>query len=98
MIDHLVLIGSPIDDGFLTKLRTNPRIKRVVVINLTSEGDDIYAGMPQAAFANPLFIEKLGADMFGGKGKGHFYYGHAVPDLDSRLKVLAQFIASKGVR
>ena len=43
-------------------------------------------------------IDNLAADMLGGKGEGHFYYGHLVPDLDARLKSLAEFIASKGVR
>jgi hypothetical protein len=98
VIDHLVLIGSPIDGGFLTKLRANPKIKQVVIIDLTAQGDDIYAGMPQIAFANPFFIEKLGSDMLGGRGEGHFYYGHLVPDLDMRLKTLAESIAAKGVR
>ncbi|WP_342618893.1 thioesterase domain-containing protein [Rhodoferax sp. GW822-FHT02A01] len=97
-IDHLVLIGSPIDGDFLTKLRNHPSIAHVVVINLTAEGDDIYAGMPQATFANPMFIEKLASDMLSGKGEGHFYYGHAVPVLDTRLKELAKYIYSKGLR
>ena len=97
-IDHLVLIGSPIDDGFLTKLRANPKIKQVVVINLTAEGDDIYAGIPQPLLLTPRFMEKIASNMLAGKGEGHFYYGHRVPDLDARLKTLAEYIASKGVR
>jgi hypothetical protein len=93
-----VLIGSPIDDGFLTKLRANPRIKRVVIINLTAEGDDIYAGISQPLLLTPGFMEKIVANMLAGKGEGHFYYGHAVPDLNARLKTLAEYIASKGVK
>jgi hypothetical protein len=97
-IDHLVLIGSPIDEGFLGKLRASPNIKRVVVINLTAEGDEIYAGMSQALMMNPLFMGKLAKDMFAGKGEGHFYYGHVVPDIEARLKELADYIVSKGLR
>ena len=98
VVDHLVLIASPIDDDFLTKLKINKNIGRVIVINLTAEGDEIFAGMSQAHFADPRFLEKIGVDMLAGRGEGHFFYGHRVPALDARLKTLAEYIASKGLR
>lgn len=97
-VDHLVLIASPIDDDFLAKLRGNSKIGLVSVINLTAEGDEIFAGMSQVHFANPLFIEKLGKDMLGGEGRGHFYYAHIVPNFEQRVKELAAYIYSRGLR
>lgn len=48
IVDHLVLIASPIDQDFLMKLKENKNIKKVVVINLTQYGDPIYAGITQS--------------------------------------------------
>nr|WP_240988553.1 thioesterase domain-containing protein [Cupriavidus taiwanensis] len=48
LVDHLVLIGSPIDADFLANLRRHRRIGKVIVIDLTQHGDPIYAGMSQA--------------------------------------------------
>lgn len=79
-VDPLVLMGSPIDDEFLTKLKKPPNIARVIVVNLTAEGDEIYAGMPQVSSENPLFIEKLGADMLSGKVRVIFTMGMLYPN------------------
>ena len=48
--------------------------------------------------ANTGFLAKLGANMVGGNGEGHFDYGNVVPGLDARLKRLATFIYSKGLK
>jgi hypothetical protein len=97
-IDHLVLIGSPIESVFLADLITNNNIKNVIILNLDKYGDEIYAGMPRLELMNPYLIKKLGEDMMAGKGQGHFYFGHNVPDLSVRLKWLANWLYSKGLR
>lgn len=98
LINNLVLIGSPIDNDFLLKLKSNPKIGKVVVINLTNVGDHIYAGIPQIELSNPLKLKKLATDMLEDKGNGHFYFAHMVPDLPRRLELLAQLIHQQGVR
>jgi len=98
IVDHLVLIASPIGGDFLTKLKSHRNIKNIVILNLTEYGDQIYAGMPQSELLNPLVIKKLGEDMASGKGEGHFYYAHSVPDLPKRLHTLASLLAKKGIK
>ncbi|MCP3022027.1 alpha/beta hydrolase [Cupriavidus basilensis] len=96
VIDHLVLVGSPIEAGFLGDLRGHKGIRKTTVINLTEHGDPIYAGMPWAelALAAPL----LGKQMISDKGEGHFYYAHVVPDSLRRWAALAQRVAAEGLR
>jgi hypothetical protein len=95
-IDHLVLIASPISSLFLADLVTNNNIKKVIILNLDKYGDQIYAGMPRLELI--ASTTKLGDDMAGGKGQGHFYFAHKVPDLNARLKWLADWLYSKGLR
>ncbi|WER45514.1 thioesterase domain-containing protein [Cupriavidus sp. WKF15] len=95
-VDHLVLIGSPIDGTFLDKLRKLPHIRKVIVIDLTEHRDPIYAGMSQAALI--AAAPTLASQMSAGTGEGHFYYAHVVPDLPRRLQKLADRVAADGVR
>ena len=44
IIDHLVLIGSPISKSFLNHVQNTRNIKKVIIINLDKQGDPIYAG------------------------------------------------------
>ncbi|WP_211455450.1 hypothetical protein [Collimonas antrihumi] len=96
IIDHLVLIGSPVDKDFLIKLKAQKNIKKVVIIDLTQFGDKIYAGMSQAALlgATPA----LGEQMTAGRGEGHFYYAHVTNDSPRRWKELAERLYSEGLR
>ncbi|CAG9173454.1 hypothetical protein LMG23992_02457 [Cupriavidus laharis] len=96
VVDHLVLVGSPIDKDFLSGLRQHKSIRKLVVINLTQFGDPIHAGMSWAELlaSAPL----LGAQMAAGKGEGHFYYAHVVKDSPQRWANLAQRLASEGLR
>lgn len=96
VIDHLVLVGSPIEAGFLADLRSHKGIRKTTVINLTEHGDPIYAGMPWAelAVAAPL----LGKQMIANKGEGHFYYAHVMPDSPRRWTALARRFADEGLR
>lgn len=95
-IDHLVLIASPISSIFLADLVTNNNIKKVIILNLDKYGDQIYAGMPRLELI--ASTTKLDDDMAAGKGQGHFYFAHKVPDLNARLKWLADWLYSKGLR
>jgi len=96
VIDHLVLIGSPIDGEFLRDLKSHRNIRRVVVINLTQHGDPLYAGMTETDLVAAL--PRLGMQFKGGKGEGHFYYAQVVQDSPVRWKALAQQIVAEGVR
>lgn len=96
IVDHLVLIGSPIDADFLTKLRSNKNIKKIIVINLTHIGDQLFAGMTQTQLL--VVAPLLGRDMFAGKGEGHFYYAHVVEDSPRRWRELAQRLYAEGFR
>lgn len=44
-VDYLVLIGSPITKAFLTILQTNSSIGKVIVVDLTAQGDPIHVGV-----------------------------------------------------
>jgi pimeloyl-ACP methyl ester carboxylesterase len=96
IVDHLVLIGSPIDGTFLANLQANRGIRKVIVIDLKEHGDPIYAGIPQWELieATPT----LAAQMKAGKGKGHFYYAHVTRELPARLDKLAARIVGEGVK
>jgi Alpha/beta hydrolase len=95
-IDNLVLIGSPIDKEFLFILRAYRNIGKVTVIDLRDKGDHIYAGMPLTELA--AGVPQLGNDMLAGKGEGHFYYGHVVPDSKRRWSELAKRLYDAGLR
>lgn len=94
-VDHLVLIGSPIDSDFLAILKKHKNIKKVSIINLTQHGDPIYAGMPfyELAINSP----ELGLQMVNGQGEGHFYYAHVISDSARRWAELAEMVKKEGL-
>lgn len=96
VVDHLVLIGSPIDRDFLFALQHNPRIRKVVVINLTQFGDPIFAGMTQGAVAKCM--PDIVVQMSNEAGEGHFYYAHTVADSQKRWAALATRLRGEGLR
>ncbi|MDM0075082.1 hypothetical protein QTH90_11860 [Variovorax sp. J2P1-59] len=96
IVDHLVLIGSPIDASFLSNLRANRCIRKVIAIDLKEYGDPIYAGISQVDLIAAAPI--LGKQMMGNGGEGHFYYAHATRDLTERLNRLAARIVAEGLR
>jgi pimeloyl-ACP methyl ester carboxylesterase len=96
VVNHLVLIGSPIDSGFLALLRANKNIKKVIVIDLRAHGDPIYAGIPQLELAQAATT--LGEQMLRNKGEGHFYYAHVTADSTRRWKELAGRLYAEGLR
>lgn len=95
-VDHLVLIGSPIDGDFLRDLKGHRLIGKTTVINLTQYGDPIFAGMTQTELleAAPL----LGKQFVEGKGDGHFYYAHVVKGSPQRWAELARQVAAEGLQ
>ena len=95
VVNHLVLIASPIDVDFLAMLKKHKNIKKVTIIDLTQHGDPIYAGMSFSELVSSM--KKLGIQMSDGKGEGHFYYSHVVPDSEKRWAELAKRIKNEGL-
>ncbi|MET3132217.1 pimeloyl-ACP methyl ester carboxylesterase [Oxalobacteraceae bacterium GrIS 1.11] len=100
IIDHLVLVGSPIDGDFLADLRANKNIKKIIVLNLTQYDDPIFAGIPQWRLT--ISAIKLGRQMKASQEKndgiGHFYYAPATDEGKRRRRVLARLLYSEGLR
>ncbi|MGT2510820.1 hypothetical protein [Cupriavidus basilensis] len=96
VIDHLVLVGSPIEAGFLSHLRNHENIRKTIVIDLKPFGDPIYAGMPWRELVES--VPMLERQMLAGKCEGHFYYAHVVRDSPKRWAALAERVAAEGLR
>ena len=94
VVDHLVLIGSPISQSFLGMLRDIAAIRKVVVIDLNEHGDPIYAGMS----VSELFMELplLASQM--PESEGHFYYAEPSEVGNERRRKLAAELYRVGVR
>jgi hypothetical protein len=95
-VDHLVLIGSPIAPEFLARLRAQPGIGRVVVVDLIEHDDPLYAGIAQAELnqATP----KLVRQMLAQRGEGHFHYAHTGAEAEARWRALARRLFDAGLR
>ena len=100
LVDHLVLIGSPIDIDFLAYLREQKNIRKIIVRNLTERGDPIFAGMHQSRIF--LSLIKLRAQMKKTEateiGVGHFYYAGTSTEGGRRRRSLAKSIYDHGLR
>jgi hypothetical protein len=96
VVDHLVLIGSPIDADFLRTLRARRNIKKIVVVDLKERGDPIYAGITQWELTTSAQL--LGEQMKRQQGEGHFYYAHVVADSQKRWTELATKLYTEGLR
>lgn len=94
VINHLVLIGSPISKRFLDSLRRMPNIKKVIILNLNEQGDPIYAGMNYGELA--LSAPQLAYQMT--QQAGHFYYADSGEEGMKRRKALAKFLFQQGLR
>lgn len=94
VIDHLVLIGSPISRTFLERLHHVPHIKKLVIINLDERGDPIYAGM--GVFELFSSLPRLALQM--PDSEGHFYFAHPGQVGDRRRKALAEKLYKAGLR
>jgi len=99
VVDHLVLIGSPIDADFLADLQGNPNIKRVIIINLQEHGDPIYAGISQWRLTAASWKLKTQDEESGNTmGVGHFYYRPASDEGKRRRRELAKLLVQQGVQ
>lgn len=96
VVDHLVLIGSPIDGDFLAALQALPTIRQVIVKDLRQVGDPIYAGLSQRELL--LAVPELQRQQSRKLGEGHFHYAHVIQDSSRRWKSLAQELADQGLR
>lgn len=93
-VNNLVLIGSPIGGNFLQQVRTTQAIKNVIVIDLKSQGDPLYAGMSREKLL--LSTPRLGAQMI--EASGHFYYAPNTDEGKRRRRELTAYLYSRGLR
>jgi len=94
-IHHLVLIGAPIEKNLLQALQNHKNIGKVIIINLSKQGDPIYAGMKDSEIISA--IPKLTQQM-AKEGEGHFYYASEKAIGDSRRIELANRLYKEGLR
>ncbi|MGV1823908.1 hypothetical protein [Agrobacterium vitis] len=93
-VDHLVLIGAPIEASLLKEVKANPQIKKVIVVDLKSEGDPIYAGMTDWEIITAA--PELAGQMMN--SNGHFWYAPLTPDGAKRRRQLAKYLYESGLR
>ncbi|GFM55970.1 hypothetical protein PSCICF_21480 [Pseudomonas cichorii] len=93
-IDHLVLIGAPINKSLRDAVSSHPNIESTIIVDLMDKGDPIYAGISDEELMKASV--ELGKQMFN--GGGHFYYSGDNPEGKSRRRELARFLHDKGLR
>lgn len=99
IVDHLVLVASPIDGDFLAKLRNNKNIKKLIVIDLRQHDDPIFAGMSQWRLVlSKSKLEKQNEESGITRGIGHFYYRPASDEGKARRRELAAHLYREGLR
>ena len=96
IVDHVVLIASPIDADFLGDLRKHKCIRKVIVIDLTDLGNPIHAGISQ--FELMKAAPELQNQKDRNQGDGHFYYAHLVRGSNLRWNALAKRLFAEGLR
>lgn len=69
-VDNLVLIGPPLNQSMMDRLEATDGIGNISVINLTSQGDPLSAGMSDLGIISsvPSLVGQMSS------GSGHFYY------------------------
>lgn len=94
VVDHLVLIGSPVSAAFLKELRSEWRIRRLIAIDLVVQGDPIHAGMTygELLVAVPILAKQIIS------GSGHFWYSEGGEVGHERRRQLAEHLYSLGLR
>ncbi|RAM67147.1 hypothetical protein [Herbaspirillum rubrisubalbicans] len=100
IVDHLILVASPIDGDFLADLKKHPNIKSVVVKDIPEYGDPLFAGMSQVQLISSALklYRQMSSTEATGEGVGHFYYASATSEGARRRRNLAAFIYRQGVR
>ncbi|WCM89836.1 thioesterase domain-containing protein [Acidovorax sp. NCPPB 3576] len=94
VVDHLVLIGSPISSGFLQQLRGASAIKKLIIIDLTKQGDPLHAGMSRVDLLTST--PRLGPQMLD--SSGHFYYAQNSDEGKKRRDDLVDHLYRSGLR
>ncbi|MBF0157204.1 MAG: hypothetical protein HQL57_08485 [Magnetococcales bacterium] len=90
-VDHLILLGSPIQQEFLDQHRAHPNIGSVFVQDLP--GDPVYAGMDQQDMFKAA-LELAGKETYD----GHRYYNDTGPKAQRRKAAYAEFLYRNRVR
>jgi hypothetical protein len=100
IVDHLVLIGSPIDQQFLDALKKQKNIKKVIARDLREYGDPIFPGItePRLLWCAFKLFRQMQKTAETGEGHGHFYYAGVTTESARRRRDLARFIYSQGLR
>ncbi|HGP0211170.1 TPA: hypothetical protein ACLEX3_002242 [Pseudomonas aeruginosa] len=93
-VDHLALIGAPINRSLVEAVRNHPKIGKVLIIDLKDKGDPIYAGMTDQEIVEAAAT--LGQQML--KGEGHFYYSGSDAEGQKRHRELARRLYGEGIR
>lgn len=94
IVDNVVLIGAPIEASLLSELKSNPRIKNVIIVDLKSHGDPIFAGMTDWEIITSA--PELAGQMVN--SNGHFWYAPLTPEGAKRRRELARYLYSQGLR
>ncbi|MFP0197019.1 hypothetical protein ACKJSM_17860 [Pseudomonas sp. PHC1] len=93
-VDHVVLIGAPINKSLKDAVSSHENIGKAIIINLQDKGDPIYAGMTDKELVDSAL--ELGKQM--PTAEGHFYYSGDTADGKARRRELAKLLYSKGLR
>lgn len=93
-VDHLVLIGAPINKSLKEAVTSHPNIASTTIIDLTDKGDPIYAGLSDEELMRASV--ELGRQMLS--GGGHFYYSGDNAEGKARRRELAKLLYEKGLR
>ena len=94
IVDHLVLIGSPISQYFLNIVKNMKTIRKVIIIDLDKHGDPIFAGMGTFDLMTSARTLQKQLD----KKEGHFYYAKEGSLGNKRRKELAEHLYKLGLR
>jgi len=93
VVDHLVLIGAPINADLYEALRRHRNIRRLIVIDLRREGDPVRSGMSDGEIRRA--VPDLGRQ-FPPKS-GHFSLSGTDRTSDGARDALARRLAREGV-
>ncbi len=93
-VDHLVLIGAPIQQSLLNCIKKAKHINNVIIIDLSNKGDPIRAGMSNwdIVTSTPTLAGQFFDD------KGHFWYALMTPEGSIRRRELARDLYNRGLR
>ncbi|MTI08603.1 hypothetical protein [Curvivirga aplysinae] len=96
-IDHLVLIGSPINENFLQALKKLLPNDRLIILDLNEYEDPLYAGMSDIEIF--LSLPKLIYQLFApSEAIGHYLYIDVGPQGQKMRDELSQRLKMAGVK